>query len=100
MNPFEQVHVQDVIPTFVVTDDAWLLQCAAVVHCVHARLVEPTGQAAHVGYVMKPRPQESQVDPMNPVEQVHVHAVLAPFDVTDDAWLLQCTAGVHCVHVG
>ena len=26
---------------------------------------------------------------MNPVEQVHVHAVLPTFDVTDAAWLLQ-----------
>ena len=25
---------------------------------------------------------------MKPVEQVHVHAALAPFDVTDVAWLL------------
>ena len=26
---------------------------------------------------------------MNPVEQVHMHAVLPTFDATDPAWLLQ-----------
>ena len=54
----------------------------------------------HVGYVMKPTLQKSQVAPVNPVEHVQVHAVLTPFDVTDAAWLLQCVAVVHWVHVG
>ena len=62
-----------VLAPFDVTDAAWLLQCAAVVHCVH------------VGYVMWPTLQASQVAPVNPVEHVQVHAVLAPFDVTDAA---------------
>ena len=53
-----------------------------------------------MGYVMKPRLQASQITPLNPVEQVQVHAVLAPFDVTHAAWLLQCAAAVHGVHVG
>ena len=44
--------------------------------------------------------QELQVVPVNPVEQVHVHAVLAPFDVTDAAWALQCVDAVHWAHVG
>ena len=33
--------------------------------------------------------QALQVVPVNPVEQVHVHAVLPTFDATDAAWLLQ-----------
>ena len=35
------------------------------------------------------------VGPVNPGEQVHVHAVLPTFDVTDAAWLLQCVDAVH-----
>ena len=54
----------------------------------------------HVGYVMRPTLQASQAAPVNPVVHVQVHAVLAPFDVTDAAWLLQCVAVVHWVHVG
>ena len=49
---------------------------------------------------MKPTSQALQVAPVKPVEQVHVHAVLAASDVTDSAWALQCVAVVHCVQVG
>ena len=77
VNPAEHVHVHEVLAPFDATDAAWLLQCVAVVHC------------EHVGYVMCPTLQASQVAPVNPVEQVQVHAVVAPFDVTDAAWLLQ-----------
>ena len=42
------------------------------------------------------REQASQVVPVNPAEQEHVHAVLAPLDVTDTAWLLQCADVVLC----
>ena len=69
-NPVEHVQVHAVLTPFDVTDAAWLLQCVAVVHWVH------------VGYVMKPTLQASQIAPVNPVEQVQVHAVLSPFDVT------------------
>ena len=89
MNPVEQVHVHAVLPTFDVTDAAWLVQSAAAdVHW------------AHVGYVMYPTLQVLHVGPVNPVEQVHVHAVLPLFDVTDAAWLVQCVAILHWVHVG
>ena len=37
------------------------------------------------------------VVPVNPGEQVQVHAVLSTFDVTDAAWLLQCVTVVHCI---
>ena len=78
-----------VFPTFDVEDTAWLLQCTADVHW------------AHVGYVIYPTLQVLHVGPVNPVEQVHVHAVLPLFDVTDAAWLVQSAAAdVHCVHVG
>ena len=79
-----------VLSPFDVTDDARLRlpQCAINVHSVH------------VGYVRRPTLQASQVVPVNPVEQVQVHAVLSPFDVTDAAWLLQWLAVVHSVHVG
>ena len=83
MNPVEQVHVHAVLPTFEATDPALLLQCVVVVHCVH------------VGYVMYPTLQVLHVGPVNPVEQVHVHAVLPLFDVTDAAWLVQCVAIEH-----
>ena len=77
-----------VLAPFDVTDAAWLLQCVDAVHW------------AHVGNVMYPTPQASQAVPVNPVEQVHVHAVLPTFDVTDAAWLLQCVDAVHWAHVG
>ena len=35
VKPVAQVHVHAVLPTLDVTDAALLLQCAAVVHCVH-----------------------------------------------------------------
>ena len=40
------------------------------------------------------------VVPVNPIEQVHVHAVLLSFDVTETARLLQCVAVVHMSHAG
>ena len=83
VNPVEHVQVHAVLTPFDVTDAAWLLQCVAVVHWVH------------VGYVMWPTLQASQVASEYPVEQVQVHAVVAPFDATDAAWLLQCVAVVH-----
>ena len=39
--------------------------------------------------MMYPVSQALQVVPVYAVEQVHVHAVLSPFDVVDAAWLLQ-----------
>ena len=54
----------------------------------------------HVGYLMYPTPQELHVVPVNPIEQLHVHAVLPTFDVTNDACPLQCVAVAHRVHVG
>ena len=36
VNHVEQVHVHEVLLTFIATDTAWLLQCAVVVHRVHA----------------------------------------------------------------
>ena len=77
-----------VLAPFDVTDTAWLLQCVDAVHW------------AHVGYVMCSTLQASQAVPVNPGEQVHVHAVLAASDVTDPAWLLQCVDAVHWAHVG
>ena len=49
---------------------------------------------------MNPAPQELQLVPANPVEQVHVHAVLPTLDATNPPLLLQCVAVVHWVHVG
>ena len=77
-----------VFPTFDTTDPALLLQWTAVAHCVH------------VGYVMNPASQALQVAPVNPTEQVHVHAVLPTFDVTEDARPLQWVAVVHWAHAG
>ena len=68
-NEYEQVHVHAVLPTFDVTDAAWLVQCAAVVHWVHA------------GNVMWPTPQALQVGPANLRKQEHSHAVLPAFGV-------------------
>ena len=49
---------------------------------------------------MYPESQALQVVPMNPVEQVHVQAVLPMFDATDAARPLQWVAVVHWAHVG
>ena len=73
VNPDAQVHVHAVLPRLGATDLAWLLQCVAEAHCVHVgELMEPSSQVLHVLSV-------------NPVAQVHVHALLSVFEVTDAA---------------
>ena len=57
-------------------------------------------QGMHNGYLFRPGTQVLQDVPAKLAKQVHVHAVLSTFDATAPACPLQCTAVVHCVHVG
>ena len=86
--PDTHVHSHAVFAVFDVTEEALLLQCVADVHCVQ------------VGWLTKPTAHSLQVAPCTPGTHVHSHAVLAVFDVTEEALLLQCVADVHCVQVG
>ena len=52
-------------------------------------------QGMHNGYLFRPGTQVLQDVPAKLAKQVHVHAVLAAFDVTNDALSLQCIAIVH-----
>ena len=45
---------------------------------------------------MKSTPQALHVAPVNPAEQVHVHAVLPTLETAMEAWLLQIVVqGLH-----